>query len=121
MKMSTYLLAFIVGPFEATEPVLVKGTPTSIIVPKGYLDLAEVAMENARFCFEYLSDYYGIPYPADKLDHIGIPDFAAGAMENVGLITYRDAYIVIDPEKASQAELQNSVDVIGQTCVTNQL
>ena len=113
MKMSTYLLAFIGGPFEATEPRVVRGTPIRIIVPRGNLHLTDIAMENAVFCFEYLSDYYGIPYPADKLDHIAIPDFAAGAMENVGLITYRDAYIVIDPEKASQGELQNSLDVIG--------
>ena len=113
MKMSTYLLAFIVGPFEATDPVVVRGTPTRIIVPKGNLHLTEVAMENAVFCFEYLSDYYDIPYPGDKLDHIAIPDFAAGAMENVGLITYRDSYLIIDPEKASQAELERSVDVIG--------
>ncbi|MFP4073266.1 MAG: M1 family metallopeptidase [Actinomycetota bacterium] len=113
MKMSTYLLAFIAGPFEAPEPRVVRGTPIRIIVPKGNLHLTDIAMENAVFCFEFLSDYYGIPYPGDKLDHIAIPDFAAGAMENVGLITYRDAYLVIDPEKASQGELQNSLDVIG--------
>jgi len=113
MKMSTYLLAFIAGPFEATEPRVVRGTPIRIIVPKGNLHLTDIAMENAVFCFEYLSDYYGIPYPGDKLDHIAIPDFAAGAMENVGLITYRDAYLVVDPEKASQSELQNSLDVVG--------
>ena len=113
MKMSTYLLAFIAGPFEATEPKVVRGTPIRIIVPRGNLHFTDIAMENAVFCFEYLSDYYGIPYPADKLDHIAIPDFAAGAMENVGLITYRDSYLVIDPEKASQGEKQNSLDVIG--------
>ncbi|HEU4319224.1 MAG TPA: M1 family metallopeptidase [Acidimicrobiia bacterium] len=113
MKMSTYLLAFIAGPFEATEPTVVRGTPIRIIVPKGNLHLTDIAMENAVFCFEYLSDYYGIPYPADKLDHVAIPDFAAGAMENVGLITYRDAYLVIDPDKASQSERQNSLDVVG--------
>jgi len=112
MKMSTYLLAFIAGPFEATDPVEVRGTPIRIIVPKGNLHLTDVALENAIFCFEYLSDYYGIPYPGDKLDHIAIPDFAAGAMENVGLITYRDSYLVIDRDKASQAELGRSVDVI---------
>ena len=113
MKMSTYLLAFIVGAFEATEPVDVRGTPTRIIAPKGNLHLTELALENAIFCFEYLSDYYGIPYPGDKLDHIAIPDFAAGAMENVGLITYRDVYLVIDKDKASQGELQSCLDVIG--------
>ncbi len=113
MKMSSYLLAFIAGPFVATEPRVVRGTPIRVIVPRGNLHLTDVAMENAVFCFEYLSDYYGIPYPGDKLDHIAIPDFAAGAMENVGLITYRDAYLIIDEEKASQGELQNSLDVIG--------
>jgi len=113
MKMSPYLLAFIVGPFEATEPVDVRGTPIRIIVPKGNLHLTDVAIKNAIFCFQYLSDYYEIPYPGDKLDHIAIPDFAAGAMENMGLITYRDAYLVIDGDKASQAELQNSLDVVG--------
>jgi puromycin-sensitive aminopeptidase len=113
MKMSTYLLAFIVGPFEATEPVVIRGTPIRIVVPRGNLHLTEVALENAVFCFEYLSDYYGIPYPGDKLDHIAIPDFAAGAMENVGLITYRDAYLVLDRAKASQGELQACLDVIG--------
>ena len=113
MKMSTYLLAFIAGPFEATAPRVVQGTPIRVIVPKGNLHLTDIAMDNAVFCFEYLSDYYGIPYPAGKLDHIAIPDFAAGAMENVGLITYRDAYLVIDPEKASQGEKQNSLDVVG--------
>jgi aminopeptidase N len=113
MKMSTYLLAFIVGPFEATEPRMVRGTPVRIIVPKGNLELTDVALDNAAFCFDYLSNYYGIPYPEGKLDHIAIPDFAAGAMENVGLITYRDAYLVVDPSKASQGELQNTLDVIG--------
>ncbi len=112
MKMSTYLLAFIAGPFEATEEVDVRGTPTRIIVPRGNLPMTGVALENARFCFEYLTDYYDIPYPGDKLDHIAIPDFASGAMENVGLITYRDAYLIIDRARASQTELQRSVDVI---------
>jgi len=113
MKMSTYLLAFIVGPFEATEPAVVRGVPIRVIVPKGNLHLTEVALENAVFCFEYLADYYGIPYPENKLDHIAIPDFAAGAMENVGLITYRDAYLILDRAKASQGELQACLDVIG--------
>ncbi len=113
MKMSTYLLAFIVGPFEATDAVLAGSTPVRIIVPRGNLHLAELALDNAVFCFEYLSDYYGIPYPEAKLDHIAIPDFAAGAMENVGLITYRDAYLILDEAKASQSELQACLDVIG--------
>jgi puromycin-sensitive aminopeptidase len=112
MKMSTYLLAFIAGPFEATPPVVVRGTPIRIVVPRGNLHRTDVAMENAIFSFEFMSDYFGIPYPGDKLDHIAVPDFAAGAMENVGLITYRTPYLVIDRANASQSELQTSLDVI---------
>ena len=112
MKMSTYLLAFIVGPFEATDPVEVRGIPTRIIVPKGNLHLTDYALAEAVWCLEYLADYYDIPYPGDKLDHIAIPDFAAGAMENVGLITYRDSYLILDPETSTQAELERSLEVI---------
>src|SRR5205085_1836683 len=60
MKMSTYLLAFIAGPLEATAPVEVRGTPIRIVVPRGNLHLTEVAMDNAIFSFEYMSDYFGI-------------------------------------------------------------
>ncbi|HEY3670254.1 MAG TPA: M1 family aminopeptidase, partial [Acidimicrobiia bacterium] len=79
---------------------------------RGNLHRTDVAMENAIFSFEFLSDYFGIPYPGDKLDHIAVPDFAFGAMENVGLIVYRAASLVIDRANASQSELQTSVDVI---------
>ena len=112
MKMSTYLLAFIVGPFEASDPVDVRGIPTRIIAPRGNLRLTQYALDAAVWCLEYLSDYYDIPYPGDKLDHIAIPDFSAGAMENVGLITYRDQYLIFDPDKATQAEIERSLEVI---------
>ena len=113
MKMSTYLVAFVVGPFEATEALDVDGVPTRVIAPRGKLDLADYALECAEFCFRYLRDYYDIPYPGDKLDHIAIPDFAFGAMENVGAITYRETALLIDPERASQAEKLRILDVIG--------
>ena len=113
MKMSTYLVAFIVGPFEATEPLDVDGVPTRVITPRGKLHLADYALECAEFCFRYLRDYYGIDYPGDKLDHIAIPDFAFGAMENVGAITYRETALLLDPAKASQAEKLRVLDVIG--------
>ena len=112
IPMSTYLLAFIVGPFEATDPVDVQGVPTRIIVPRGNLALTEYALDAAVWCLEYLSDYYDIPYPGDKLDHIAVPDFSAGAMENVGLIAYRDQYLIVDSDKATQAELERSLEVI---------
>ncbi|HEU4750313.1 MAG TPA: M1 family metallopeptidase, partial [Acidimicrobiia bacterium] len=79
MIMSTYLVAFAIGPFEATDPVAVDGVPVRIIVPRGKLHLSGFAMECAAFCLHYFGDYYGIPYPGDKLDHVAIPDFAFGA------------------------------------------
>lgn len=113
MKMSTYLVAFVVGPFEATDPIDVDGVPTRVIAPRGKLHLADYALECADSCFRYLRGYYGIPYPGDKLDHIAIPDFAFGAMENVGAITYRETALLIDPDAASQGEKLRILDVIG--------
>ena len=113
MKMSTYLVAFAVGPFEATDPVDVDGVPVRIIAPRGKLDLTGFALECAQFCFRYLRDYYEIPYPGLKIDHIAIPDFAFGAMENLGLITYRETALLLDPDTASQSELLRVLDVIG--------
>ncbi|MEX2624931.1 MAG: M1 family metallopeptidase [Acidimicrobiia bacterium] len=113
MIMSTYLVAFAIGPFEATDPVAVDGVPVRIIVPRGKLHLSGFAMECAAFCLHYFGDYYGIPYPGDKLDHVAIPDFAFGAMENLGCITYRETALLVDPETASQSELLRVLDVVG--------
>ncbi|HEX2404581.1 MAG TPA: M1 family metallopeptidase, partial [Acidimicrobiia bacterium] len=113
MVMSTYLVAFVVGPFEATEPVDVDGIPVRIVTPKGKLHLAPYAMDCAVFCLRYLRDYYEIPYPGDKVDHVAIPDFAFGAMENLGCITYREAALLLDAEQATQAEKLRVLDVVG--------
>lgn len=112
MPMSTYLLAVVAGPFEASEPVVVRDTPIRVIVPRGRLPLAKTALRNATWSFEFLSDYFGIPYPGGKLDHIALPDFPSGAMENLGLVIYREPTLVLDPDTASQSELQTSMDVI---------
>jgi puromycin-sensitive aminopeptidase len=112
IPMSTYLLAFIAGEFETTETVEVRGTPIRVIVPRGSVGQAGVALANAVASFDFLSDYFGIPYAGDKLDHIAVPDFPSGAMENLGLVIYRDTYVVVDEARASQSELQSCLDVI---------
>ena len=112
MPMSTYLVAFVVGPLEATDPVLAGSVPVRIIHRPGQARLAEFAVEVAVAALEYFEDYYGIPYPTDKLDMIALPDFAMGAMENLGCITYREILVLVDPDKATQPELQNVADVI---------
>ena len=112
MKMSTYLVAFVVGELVATEPVDVDGTPLRIVHQPGQEHLTPFALEVGAHALGYFADYYGIPYPGDKLDMIAIPDFAWGAMENLGAITYRETALLVDREQATQAELMRVADVI---------
>ena len=113
IEMSTYLVAFVVGPFEATEPVGVSGVPLRIVAPRGKKHLTGFALGCSRFCLDYLASYYGIPYPGDKVDMVAIPDFAFGAMENLGCITYRESVLLLDEATATSGEKMRVLDVIG--------
>ncbi|HYN98045.1 MAG TPA: M1 family metallopeptidase, partial [Actinomycetota bacterium] len=112
MKMSTYLVAFVVGPLGITDPVDASGTPLRVAYPPGRDNLTDFALESGAFALKYFAGYYGIAYPADKLDLVAIPDFAAGAMENLGCITFRETALLVDPEGATQQELQRVADVV---------
>ncbi|MCB0970880.1 MAG: M1 family metallopeptidase, partial [Acidimicrobiales bacterium] len=112
MVMSTYLVAFVVGPLEATEAVDVDGVPLRVIAPPGKADLTDYALDVGAFSLRFLSDWYGIAYPGDKLDLVAIPDFAFGAMENLGCVTFRETALLVDVERSTQAELQRVADVI---------
>ena len=112
MKMSTYLVAFVVGPLEISEPAFHRDVPIRIVHRPGQGHLTGFALEVAVHALAYFEDYYGIPYPADKLDMIALPDFAMGAMENLGCVTYREILLLVDPDAATQPELQNVADVI---------
>ena len=112
IKMSTYLVAFIVGPLDVTDPVMTNGVPLRIAYPRGKGHLTAYALEVGTFCLEYFADYYGIDYPGDKLDLVAVPDFAFGAMENLGCVTFREVLVLVDPATATQPELQNVTDVI---------
>ncbi len=110
--MSTYLVAFVVGPLEATAPIDVDGTPMRVVYPKGKGHLTDFALEVGAFCLRHFTNYYGIPYPGDKLDLVAVPDFAFGAMENLGCVTFREILLLVDPATTTQAELLNVTDVI---------
>ena len=112
MKMSTYLVAFVVGKLEATETVDVDGVPLRVVCTPGKLPLAEFALEVGAFALRFFTDYFNIPYPGEKVDLVAIPDFAAGAMENLGCITFRDTALLIDQDEAARAELERVADVI---------
>ena len=112
-KMSTYLLAFIVGEFEYIEgkssPRVEAGKKEKVIrvfTTPGKKEQARFALDVAIKCLEFYENYFDIPYPLPVLDLIAIPDFAAGAMENWGAVTYRESTLLIDEEKSSSANKQ---------------
>ena len=112
IKMSTYLVAFIVGEFASTEPVLVDGTPLRVWAVPGKHHLAKFAQEIGAASLSFFSRYYGRRYPGDKLDLIAVPDFAAGAMENLGAITFRETALLVDAQTATRSELERVADVV---------
>ncbi|HSL10868.1 MAG TPA: M1 family metallopeptidase [Actinomycetota bacterium] len=112
MKMSTYLVAFVVGPLMLTDPLDVDGVPTRIASRPGKQHLAGFALDAGAFALRFFSRYYAIPYPDAKVDHIALPDFAQGAMENLGCITYRETLLLIDPDAATQEELVDVAETV---------
>ena len=112
MKMSTYLVAYVVGPFAATPVVDVDGVPLSVVCRPSQAHLAGFALEVGAFSLRFFKEYFGIPYPGLKVDLVGIPDFAYGAMENVGCVTFREQALLVDIATASQDELVGVANVI---------
>ncbi|MBX3236125.1 MAG: M1 family metallopeptidase [Nitrospiraceae bacterium] len=112
MKMSTYLVAFIVGQLVATPPVMAKHTSVRLWSVPGKQHLTPFGHDIAVYSLNFLADYYAIPYPGDKLDLIAIPDFASGAMENLGAITFRETALLLDRRTATHAEQGRVADVV---------
>ena len=75
MVMSTYLVAFVVGPLEATKPIHAGGVPIRVVHRPGQGDRTSFALDVAAAALDWFADYYAIPYPSDKVDLIAIPDF----------------------------------------------
>ena len=110
--MSTYLLAFIVGKMSCIQAKAPSGTLVRIWATTGKESQGKFALENAINILEVMNNYFGINYPLEKLDHIAIPDFAAGAMENWGAITYRETLLLFDPQKSSSVTKQRILEVM---------
>ncbi len=112
MVMSTYLVAFVVGPLEFTDPVDVDGVPLRVACVPGKAHLAAFALDVGAHALAFFSGYFGVAYPAAKLDLIALPDFAMGAMENLGAVTFRETLLLVDPDRATRSELERVADVI---------
>ncbi len=112
ITMSTYLVAFVVGELEATDVITVGRTPLRVWCVPGKRRLASFAQQAGAASLAFFEHYYGLPYPGDKLDLLAIPDFAAGAMENLGAITFRETALLVDEHAATHAELERIADVV---------
>jgi aminopeptidase N len=110
-KMSTYLLAFLVGNFKCIEGSS-DGVPIRACATPERVQYAHFALQSAEFILHYYDDYFGIKYPMPKLDMIGIPDFEAGAMENFGAITYRETDMLVDEKNAPESSKINVAGVV---------
>ena len=99
-KMSTYLAALVVGNFEYVEGSA-DGIPIRVYSTPGKKEMGKFALEVAEQNVGYYNKYFGIKYPYGKLDLIGLPDFSAGAMENIGCITFREVLLLIDDKQGS--------------------
>ncbi|XP_015679228.1 puromycin-sensitive aminopeptidase-like protein [Protobothrops mucrosquamatus] len=86
--MSTYLVAFVVGEYDFLETRTTDGVLIRVYTPVGKAEQGKFALEVAAKTLPFYKDYFSVPYPLPKIDLIAIADFAAGAMENWGLVTY---------------------------------
>eukprot|EP01135_Chromosphaera_perkinsii_P006364 Nk52_evm93s485 gene=Nk52_evmTU93s485 len=96
--MSTYLLAFCVGEFEYVEGETKEGVLIRVYCTPGQKDKCDLSLQTAIHSLSFYGNYFDIHYPLPKLDMIGIPDFAAGAMENWGLVTYREISLLCEKD-----------------------
>ncbi|XP_036266485.1 endoplasmic reticulum aminopeptidase 1 isoform X4 [Pipistrellus kuhlii] len=101
VKMSTYLVAFIISDFKSVSKMTKSGVKVSVYAVPDKINQADYALDAAVTLLEFYEDYFSIPYPLPKQDLAAIPDFQSGAMENWGLTTYRESSLLFDVEKAS--------------------
>ncbi|OFW10538.1 MAG: hypothetical protein A3H27_08790 [Acidobacteria bacterium RIFCSPLOWO2_02_FULL_59_13] len=111
-RMSTYLLAVVIAELECLESADRHGVPIQVWTSPGKKEQGRFALEQACHTLAYFADWFGIPYAFPKLDMVALPDFAAGAMENWGLVTYRETALLVDPQNSSAAARQRVAEVV---------
>ena len=109
-KISTYLVALLVGDFVCRQGEA-DGIPIRVCATPDKAALTGFALDAAQREVTFFNRYFGIKYPFDKLDIVGVPDFAAGAMENAGAITFRERLLLVDPSNSSGGTRRTVVEV----------
>jgi len=110
-KMSTYLVAFLVGDFQCSTG-RVDDTPIRACSTPDKVKLTKFAVDAAEFSLHYYDNYFGIKYPMPKLDMVALPDFEAGAMENFGCLTYRETDLLVDEKSANIPAQKRVAEVV---------
>jgi puromycin-sensitive aminopeptidase len=110
--MSTYLVAIVVGLFDYVEDHTTDGIKVRVYCQVGKADQGKFALHVAVKTLELYKEYFAVPYSLPKLDMIAIPDFAAGAMENYGLVTYRETALLYDEKHSAAANKQRVATVV---------
>lgn len=101
-RMSTYLVALVMGELQSKTATTRGGVEVSVwSTPVQKPSSLDYALAEAVKTIEFFDEYYGVPYPLPKADHVAVPDFSAGAMENWGLITYRETALIVDENTSS--------------------
>ncbi|XP_060534804.1 puromycin-sensitive aminopeptidase [Cylas formicarius] len=111
--MSTYLVAAVIGEYDYVEDKSSDGVLVRVYTPKGKKEQGLFALEVATKVLPYYKQYFDIAYPLPKIDLIAIADFSAGAMENWGLVTYRETALLVDPQNTSAVSKQWIALVVG--------
>lgn len=106
-RMSSYLLAFALGDLQAKKAATKNGTEVAIFATKAHkASSLDFALDIAARVIDFYEDYYGVAYPIPHSYHLALPDFSAGAMENWGLVTYREIYLVLDENSTAESRQQ---------------
>lgn len=112
-RMSTYLLAWVVGELHRKTGRTEDGIEVNVWATKAQpAKSLDFAVDIARRCIDFYNSYFGTPYPLPKSDHVALPDFSSGAMENWGLVTYREIGLLVDPATTALETRQQSALMI---------
>ena len=112
-RMSTYLVAFVAGDLQRATTHTASGVEVNVYATKAQPAASlSWALDHAARTIDFFDTYFGVPYPLPKSDHVALPDFSSGAMENWGLITYREMALLADPAVASISSKQYIATVV---------
>lgn len=115
-KMSSYTLGFVIGKLIKISGLTKSGVEINTYASRAHKsEELEYSLQIAIDALDWYEQYFGVPYPLPKCDHVALPDFAAGAMENWGLVTYREALLLVQPD--TPIDLRNSI----ATVITHEL